>query len=247
MRISTRRLALALSASTLAIISSSAAYAQGGLEEITVTARRQEENLMAIPIAISAVSADQIQAAGIKDMSTLSAYTPGLHIDQGLTNSLTRFLTFRGLAVSSGQVFVDGISLAGNGTPYLGALDHVEVLVGPQAVYFGRATFQGALNFVTKKPADHFSGRAYGEFGSYGTHEVALTLEGPIIADKLGVRVTARGFETDGQWRNASSPDQLMGGRESRSFIGTAYITPNDQLTAKITNGMTPARRPPSR
>ncbi len=234
MRTSSRRLAWAFSTSAIALISASAVFAQGGLEEITVTARRTEENLMAIPMAISAVSADAIQSAGIKDMRTLAAYTPGLHIDQGLTNNLTRTLTFRGLSTSSGQVFVDGISLAGNGTPYLGALDHVEVLVGPQSVYFGRATFQGALNFVTKKPADHFAGRAYGEFGSYGTHEVALTLEGPIVEDKLGVRITGRGFGTDGQWRNSSQPDQTMGSRSSRSFIGTAYFTPTDEITAKV-------------
>src|SRR5204863_848461 len=134
-----------------------------------------------VPITISAVTSDQIQAAGIKDLGKLSAYTPGLTLETGLASPLSRNLNFRGLSVSSGQVFVDGVSLAGSGTPYLGALDHVEVLVGPQSVYFGRSTFQGALNFVTKAPADKFGGKVTAEIGNYGTYDVALMAEGPVV------------------------------------------------------------------
>ncbi len=212
-----------------------AAFAQSvALEEIVVTARRREENLMEVPVAISAVSVEKIQAANIKDLSTLSFYTPGLNIDPGLTNTLTRNLNFRGLSTSSGQVFVDGISLAGNGTPYLGSLDRVEVLAGPQSVYFGRATFQGALNFVTKRPSDEFQGKISADYGSFSSHDMALTVEGPIIADKLTALLTARNSYVGGQWRNASDTNETMGWRRSKSWVASLYYTPSDDLTVKI-------------
>ena len=219
----------------LAIGQTNGALAQGlTLEEITVTARRREENLMEVPIAISAVGIDKIEAAGIKDLQTLSLFTPGLHIDTGLTNQLGRTLNFRGLSVATGQIFVDGVSLAGNGTPYLGSLDRVEVLSGPQSVYFGRATFTGALNFVTKNPSDSFQGKIVGEYGSFDTSDVALIAEGPLVADKLSVRVTGRKYHTGGQWTNYSNPSQRMGYRSSRSVVSSIYYTPSDDLSVKF-------------
>jgi iron complex outermembrane receptor protein len=210
------------------------------LEEITVTARRREENLMEIPVAVAVVNAAAIEAAGIKDMQKLSLYTPGLHIDTGLTNLSTRTITFRGLSVIGGvasapaTVFVDGVSLAGNGQPYLGDLDRVEVLVGPQSVYFGRATFTGAVNFVTKKPSDTFKGRLAAEYASYDTTDLAVTLEGPVVPGKLSARITGRGYSTAGQWKNYSDPSQRMGWRDTRSILSSIYFTPSEDLTFKV-------------
>src|SRR5688572_23334977 len=87
------------------------------LEEIVVTARRVEESLMSVPIAIAAMTAADIQASGVKDLSALSQYTPGLWAEYGVggPGSASRQLTFRGLSVSSGLVFIDGAPYAGVG------------------------------------------------------------------------------------------------------------------------------------
>ncbi|MBM3515981.1 MAG: hypothetical protein FJX59_20050, partial [Alphaproteobacteria bacterium] len=218
-----------------------AALAQNvALEEIVVTARRREENLMELPIAISSVSVDKIQASNIKDLPTLATFTPGLSIDTSLTNTLARNLNFRGLSTSNSAVlanstvFVDGIALSGNGTPYLGALDRVEVLAGPQSVYFGRATFQGALNFVTKRPSDEVGGQLLAEYGSFNTYDVAFTLEGPLLGDKMAARVSARNYHGGGHWKNFSNSDQNMGWRQSRSLATNIYYNPSDDVTVKI-------------
>jgi len=212
------------------------AIAQAQLEEIIVTARRREENLMEVPIAITAVSVDMINTAGIKDLVALSAYTPGLHIDTSLTNATSRTLTFRGLNVVPGQIFVDGVSLAlaGNGNPYLGSLERVEVLAGPQSVYFGRSTFTGALNFVTKRPGDEFKGKAILEYGTFNTADGSMSVEGPIVTDKLSARLTVHAAHTDGQWRNFSNGTERMGRRSSRSASSSIYWTPSDDLTVKF-------------
>ncbi len=210
------------------------------LEEITVTARRREENLMEVPVAVAVVNAAAIEAAGIKDIQKLSGYTPGLHIDQGLTSATTRTITFRGLSVvgsasaPAATVFVDGVALAGSGQPYLGDLERVEVLVGPQSVYFGRSTFTGAVNFVTKRPSDTFKGRILAEYGSWNTSDFAVTLEGPLVENKLTARVTGRGFKTGGQYTNFSNTSEKMGYRTSKSVLGSVYFTPSESLTMKL-------------
>ena len=95
-----RRVACAVAALMTMAGSPAPVFAQDfALEEITVTARRREENLMEIPIAVAVVNAAAIEAAGIKDIQKLSSYTPGLHIDTGLTSLTTRAITFRGLSV----------------------------------------------------------------------------------------------------------------------------------------------------
>src|SRR5262249_8889173 len=125
------------------------AYAQG-LEEIVVTARKKEESLMEVPLSITAVTAETLDSAGIKDVRDIAAFTPGLFISYSISGqSISRALTFRGLTVSNGgQLFIDGAPYVGQANPDIGALERVEVLLGPQSAYFGRSTFTGAVNYI---------------------------------------------------------------------------------------------------
>ena len=207
---------------------------QFALEEITVTARRRNENLMEVPLAISAVTGDKIEAAGIKDMNTLAQYTPGLWAEAGVNNRTNRQLTFRGLSVATGQVFIDGAPYVGNGTPNLGDIERVEVLVGPQSVYFGRSTFTGAVNFVTKDPGEAFKGKIRAEYAKFGTTDDQMTLEGPIIPDVLGIRVTGHHFATKGQYVNRGNPAEKLGAQSTNSIATSVVYTPSDNFKAKL-------------
>src|SRR5687768_13577471 len=90
---------LALAAAEAATPAIAAQTAQAvALEEIVVTARRREENLMEVPMAVTAITADKIQATGIKTLDQLTAYTPGLTIFGSATSRILRTLTFRGLS-----------------------------------------------------------------------------------------------------------------------------------------------------
>jgi len=205
------------------------------LEEIIVTARKVEENLMTVPMAIAAVTAKDIQAADIKDLNTLALFTPGLWAEYGLSgNTLGRQLTFRGLSVSTGQVFIDGAPYPGTGNPNIGNVERVEVLIGPQSAYFGRSTFEGAVNFISKEPGDTFKGQINGEYGSFGTTDDSASLEGPIVAGKLAVRVFARHYATSGQWANASNPNETFGANAQDSVALTAIATPTDNLKVRV-------------
>ncbi len=205
----------------------------GGLEEITVTARRVEENLMQVPLAISAVTANDIGNMGMRDLIDLGKTTPGLFASvsgNGRTDRSSTKLTFRGLSVASGNTFIDGAPLAAAnaGTPDITDVARVEVLKGPQAVYFGRSTYSGAVNYVLKEPGDRFGGSFAADLWSYGSSDIRVSLEGP-VSEKLGLRVSGRRYYTGGQYKNPLASTRL-GQQETDSFSLYALAKPTDSL-----------------
>ena len=204
---------------------------QLALEEIIVTARRSSENLMEVPVAISAVTSADIESSGAKDLQELSRFTPGLfasvsgngRIDRSNTN-----LTFRGLSVASGLTFIDGAPYTGAGSPDITDAARIEVLKGPQSVYFGRSTYSGAVNYVLKEPGEQFAGRIAAEAYSYGSHDLHVSLEGP-ITDNFGIRVAGRRYSTAGQWANPFSSAR-MGAQDTSSYNVYALARPTDAL-----------------
>ena len=169
--------------------------AQVGLEEITVTARRVEENLMQVPLAISAVTSADIEARGVNTLIDLGKFTSGLFAQvggNGRTDRSATRLTFRGLSTASGQKFIDGAPFSGAAIPDIADVARVEVLKGPQSDYFGRSTYSVAVNFVSRTPADHFEGHVQADGSMFGTTDLTASLEAPIVAGTLGIRVSGR-------------------------------------------------------
>ena len=125
------------------------------LEEVVVTARKREESLQEVPIAVTAFSAETLDQIGFKSLEDVALRTPGLQFSEQAGQIAGRYncsIRFRGMNVNSeqavyqlGAMFVDGIYVA-SGCTSLGAedLQRIEVVKGPQAVYFGRNTFGGA-------------------------------------------------------------------------------------------------------
>lgn len=213
------------------------------LDEIVVTARKREESLMQIPIAVSVMSQDAIESAGVKDLQSLAQFTPGLFSQTGsATGRADRSivsLTFRGLSTSSGSIFIDGAPYVaspntGIGTPDVSDVSRVEVLKGPQSVYFGRATFSGAVNYVTRAPGNEFGGRVSADVYTYGGSDVRLMLEGPIIDDLLRVRVAARRYKFGGQYRSGVNSEHRLGEQSttSGSIAIASDLSPNLTLSA---------------
>jgi iron complex outermembrane receptor protein len=147
------------------------------IQEIVVTAQKREENLQDVPIAISAFSAEQLEAQGTETTKNLAQLTPGLTITElaGYT-----FIYLRGVgsdafvasADPSVASYVDGIYVPiGHGfAQELGGVERVEVLKGPQGTLFGRNSTGGAINVTTKKPGRELEGSvglSYAEFETY--------------------------------------------------------------------------------
>ncbi|MBL8645425.1 MAG: TonB-dependent receptor plug domain-containing protein, partial [Rhodospirillaceae bacterium] len=170
MRRSAKLFGLLASASIYGL-SASAAYAQQqaqaqslALEEITVTARKVEENLMTVPVAVTAFSEKDIEAINIKQLTDVMLMTPSFNFvnqqgGSGRNDRGANALVFRGLFLASnvglsagGQMFIDGAPIIGAHQPSIVDVARIEVLKGPQSAYFGRSTFVGAINFIMREP-----------------------------------------------------------------------------------------------
>ena len=131
-----------------------------GITEIVVTARKREEKINEVPLAISAFSADDIASRNIESLSDVAKYTAGFSFENfaGGTSPapIIRGLTQNTLTDRNQNVgtFVDGVHIQQQGNIDFSLLDveRIEVLKGPQNAQYGRSAFAGAINYVSKKP-----------------------------------------------------------------------------------------------
>ena len=244
-------LSLGMAAPTLAQTAAAAEQgapqaAAGGstsLEAIVVTARKRTENLVSVPISVSALSANDLQARGIKNFVNLQDYTPGFKFinqsvnrnDRGYSSFIIRGMN-PGTPTSYAQgvsIFIDGVPVAGGVISGLNDIERVEVVKGPQSAYFGRSTFAGAVNFITLEPSFVPHALVDTTYQSFGTYDVAGEVEGPIIADKLAVRLALRTFHTDGQYSNPEYPGERLGEQGTNSVSGDVLFRPTDKLSIR--------------
>ena len=180
------------------------------VDEIIVTARKREESLQEVPISISAFADKQLRERNIDNAYDIAAFTPNFNMARNLGRRLDRpiirgmFPPGRGRA--NAAFFVDDVFLPGEyGSIATSSLDNVvrvEVLRGPQAALFGRATFAGAVNYITRGIGDVWESELNARLGSDEDRKLSLWASGPIIEDKLKVYLGA-GYEAwDGEWRN---------------------------------------------
>ncbi len=197
--------ALALVSSPGAALAQDAGFAADD-EEVVVTARKREERLQDVPVAVTAVTAGVLEREQINTVREVATITPGLNIT---TDAVGRaFLSIRGVGttlIDSVQpgvgIFVDGIYQPN--TSYLNNpvvdVERIEVLRGPQGTLFGNNTLGGAINVITRAPTDEFSGRfsaSYADPDNYQT--VAGSLSGPLIEGVLRGRIAAAYHAHDG-------------------------------------------------
>jgi iron complex outermembrane receptor protein len=191
----------------------SAGKAETALEEVIVTARRTEERLQDVPVSVTAIAGDALQARGVHDMTDLTNIVPGLAITPA--NSPTSLdITIRGLGNTNPNTGSDAavgfylndvpINLQ-NGTN-LGFydMDNVQVLRGPQGTLFGRNTTGGAILVNTKRPTDDFEAYIQGG-GTFFQSGNGIQGEGAVnipIGETFAVRAAFSYQDRDGWVKN---------------------------------------------
>jgi iron complex outermembrane receptor protein len=238
----------------LALLTTTATLAQNAppadddlsLEEVVVTARKVEENLMTVPLAITAFSAKDIEAQGIKQLGDVMLMTPSFNFvnqqgGSGRNDRSANALVFRGLFLATnvgtnagGQLFIDGAPVLGAQPPAIVDVERIEVLKGPQSVYFGRSAFSGAINFVTRDPSEEFKGRVSAEMSSFSSHDYSGALEGKIFSDKLTGRLSLRDFKRGGQFKNSGAYGGRLGEQTTQSAAASIAFKPTENFTAKL-------------
>lgn len=210
-----------------------------GYDDIIVTARNKEESILEAPLAVSSFSGDAMTARSISNQDDLSLQTPGFDFTSPGGVSTARPV-IRGMSQSSraGEetnvatfidgVYVDGFSSSGI---FMEAMERVEILRGPQSAQYGRNSFAGAINYITKKPAMEFEAGGSAVVGTGERYGVTGYVNAPLMAEKLALRVDAGYDDTGGYYRDDVS-GQRLGARETYFVRGGLLAQLADNVRA---------------
>lgn len=182
------------------------------LEEVVVTATRREESLMEVPIAVTAMTGEELQNFGVLDLTYIAQMSPNttLKVSRGTNTTLTAFIRGVGqqdpvAGFESGVgIYLDDVYL---NRPQAGVMDiydveRIEVLRGPQGTLYGRNTIGGAIKYVTKRlKADGYEGNVKVSYGSDNMMDLVLTASTP-LTDTFRVGGSIASFNRDGFGEN---------------------------------------------
>lgn len=181
------------------------------IDEIVVTARRREEKLQDVPVAVSALAADELRNKRIETATDLQSFVPSLSVSSGVNRDDTT-IVIRGMGPTGGSgpgavlggggsgvvaYFAEAVATgAGPGLFY--DLENVQVIKGPQGTLFGKNTTGGVILFTPRKPTEDFEGYADVGVGNHGMRSATTAFNLPLVEDKLLVRLAAQMQRRDG-------------------------------------------------
>ncbi|MDD3797763.1 MAG: TonB-dependent receptor [Novosphingobium sp.] len=181
-----------------------------GIADIIVTANRREESSQTVPVAVTAVTGEQIRELGINSAADLTGKVPSLFISSGGNQRNVEVVVIRG----QGQTYLSPVGVVnyfndvpliqGGITAIQGApgtffdLESMQVLRGPQGTLFGRNTTGGAVLLGPKKPTNEFDGYMQVQYGNYNDLEFEGAINLPVVQDKLAIRASFKKVDRDG-------------------------------------------------
>jgi iron complex outermembrane receptor protein len=169
-----------------------------GLEEIIVTATRQELNLQEVPLAVVALTGENLERQGIENMEDLNAVVPNVVITGNNAGTDTATFVMRG--IPNVGTYVDGIWQVSNSGQLLREfveLERVEVLRGPQGTLYGRDSTGGAIRLYTKPPSDEYGVDVEMTVGNLERRDVKASLDLP-FTETFRSRFTVGSYDREG-------------------------------------------------
>ncbi|MBK7250225.1 MAG: TonB-dependent receptor [Gammaproteobacteria bacterium] len=219
----------------------------GQLAEVTVTARRQEESLQETPVSVTAVTGALLDKLNIQDVTQVAELTPNLSISHQTSSTTATSVTLRGIgqtepAATAEQavgLYLDGVYIARTAGAVFDLVDleRIEVLRGPQGTLFGRNTTGGAVQLVSKKPADQFGVEeklGYGRFNDWYTRTRVDT--GYLFGSPVKATIAYLHRQRDGYVDNTLAPrDQGPGSFDNDAIWLGLYGQFGERFTASYT------------
>ena len=218
------------------------AQEQVGLSDIIVTATKRSENLQDVPVAVSAISSESLQAKGVFETSDLNNTMPNFQVSSPYGQQQPNFSVrgvgvgteFNANAASPIGVYVDEVYQAFRSShgQQLYDLNQIEVVRGPQGTLYGRNTTGGAINFITRGPElEGQNGYFTAGYGNYSRINLEGAIEVTPVDDVFGIRLAATYVDSDPYLRNRlpKGPNTIAAGGAS----GLNFNTGRDPGGAK--------------
>lgn len=220
------------------------------LDSVVVTATRRNEKLEDVPLSVSVLSQDELDARGIVGYEGLAYSTPGVVLNRASAN-FNNF-TARGIATngyganlqSTVAIYIDELPISANGNstildPSLYDVERVEFLRGPQGTLFGSGSLAGALRILTRAPDPNvFEGSLLADMGMTGSSSLRqrynAMLNIPLIEDKLALRVVGFTRNEDGYVDNIGTGVKHSNVLKASGGRATLLWEPTDRLSAQL-------------
>lgn len=230
------------------------------LEQVIVTARKRNENLQNIPVAATAVTTEKLDNYGLRSLEAIAASIPQLNIVRGSSGSGAT-ISLRGIGSTytsigieqSVAVNLDGVYYGQGRIINEGFFDmkQVEILRGPQALFFGKNATAGVISFRSADPGNRFEAlaRAGHEFNGKVTNYEGV-VSGP-VTDTIGLRLAVRSSDMSGGYIQNVAPATTMTTLNLADGLATAHAAPKPtqdlpgehDLSARVTAQYTPSDR----
>jgi len=229
---------------SIAVTDYGTAFAQqsdddASLSEIIVTAQRREQSLQEVPVSIEVMTGLEIQQQGYRDLNELANFSASVYVDDD--GFLSQDRSIRGFGTSGNAltleqavpVFVDGIHFGRPAQVKLAFMDlaRVEVLKGPQPVFFGMNAIGGAFNVISAGPTEEWEGYVDTEFSSHSTNVTNAAIGGP-LSEKVGIRVAGKYENAGGFIKDVATRDDI-GAYENFGARVILDVNPNDRLSIR--------------
>ncbi|GEM_PF-340917 len=213
-----------LTVTPVMLLSSQRAVAQPEtvLEEIIVTARKREENVLEIPESLATFSESMIEASNINGLEDIGLLVPNLYMSRRLDGFPN--VTMRGLGgfgnTQGVGFYLDDVQVFSDASSRFGDFERIEVLKGPQGILYGGANIGGAVKWVTKRPdPEEFSGRVKVRGGEDNYFDGEISLNIP-LGESWAARVFGFGYTDDSYLRNPNSVRQNGGVNNNDEDVG---------------------------
>ncbi|SPU54772.1 Ferric hydroxamate uptake [Brevundimonas vesicularis] len=213
------------------------------VDDIVVTARRRAESLQDVPVAVTAVTGEQLEARGALDITELARSTPSLTLNAARGSNSTLISFIRGVGQQDPLwgfdpgvgLYIDDVYVARPQAAVLDIFDveRVEVLRGPQGTLYGRNTIGGAIKYVTSRiDADEPEGRLRASYGSYNQRDVIASAQLP-FSDEFKVSAALARYLRDGYGKNLNTGNEHYN-KDVTAFRASAEWSPTDSLFFRL-------------
>jgi outer membrane receptor protein involved in Fe transport len=210
-----------------------------GVEEITITATKRAQNIQDVPIAVTAITSEGLEARGITDVKELQQAAPSLVITDSNSTTNGGVIRIRGMGTSGNNPglesavgsFIDGVYRARAGLALQDLIDveRVEVLRGPQGTLFGKNTSAGLIHIITKQPEFSWGGHVQGTVGNFDLRKVQGSVTGPLVGETLAFRLAGSLHVRDGYYDDIDT-DDTFADRDRWALKGQLLFAPTENL-----------------